>query len=141
MRGSIEVESELGHGTTVSISLEAAPLDLIAPPRDDDDPAGPRGPAGGSGRTVLCVEDNGSNRRLTERVLALRPGLRLAHAADAATALELAHELSPDLVLLDLHLPDAPGEEVLRALRESPELPHTHVVVISADATPTRSAV
>jgi PAS domain S-box-containing protein len=137
MRGSIEVESELGHGTSVSISLEAAPLNGIAQPHGGDDEWRAPAQRTGAAKTVLCVEDDASNRRLIERLVALRPSLRLAHAADAATALELAHELHPDLVLLDVHLPDAPGDQVLRALRESPELSHTRVVIVSADATQT----
>jgi len=52
--------------------------------------------------------------------------------------LELAREYRPDLILLDLHLPDLPGDELLYRLRAVPELSDTKVVVVSADATPGR---
>ena len=50
--------------------------------------------------------------------------------------LDLTREHHPDLILLDLHLPDIGGAEVLRRLRESPETREIPVVVVSADATP-----
>jgi len=53
--------------------------------------------------------------------------------------LDLARQHRPDLVLLDLGLPDLPGEEVLRLLREDPRTQDIPVVVVSADATPTRT--
>ena len=49
--------------------------------------------------------------------------------------LDLAREHRPDLVLLDLHLPDISGEDVLTGLRAQPELKDIPVIVISADAT------
>ncbi|HEY2958143.1 MAG TPA: response regulator, partial [Actinomycetota bacterium] len=50
--------------------------------------------------------------------------------------LDLAGEHHPDLVLLDLHLPDMPGQEVLRRLRANPATAQIPVVVLSADARP-----
>ena len=49
--------------------------------------------------------------------------------------LDLAREHRPDLILLDLHLPDISGEDVLQGLRQVPELHEIPVIVISADAT------
>jgi CheY-like chemotaxis protein len=50
--------------------------------------------------------------------------------------LELASEHHPDLVLLDLHLPDMPGEVVLRRLQANPRTAEIPVVILSADARP-----
>jgi CheY-like chemotaxis protein len=50
--------------------------------------------------------------------------------------LELAREHGPDMILLDLHLPDINGDEVLRRLRAEPETQGIPVVMLSADATP-----
>ena len=50
--------------------------------------------------------------------------------------LDLAEEHHPDLVLLDLHLPDMPGQEVLRRLRTNPRTSGVPVVILSADARP-----
>jgi CheY-like chemotaxis protein len=61
--------------------------------------------------------------------------LRTISALRGQAGIDLAFEHLPDLVLLDLHLPDVPGEEVLRRLREDPRTKEIPVVVISADAT------
>jgi CheY-like chemotaxis protein len=85
---------------------------------------------------VLYVEDNRSNVRLMERVLQRRAGVRLLHAPSGADGVAMAREYRPDLVLLDLHLPDMPGEEVLQTLSQDPELRDIPVAVLSADAMP-----
>jgi CheY-like chemotaxis protein len=54
--------------------------------------------------------------------------------------IELARQHSPNLILLDLHLPDMPGQEVLRLLQSYPETRLVPVVVLSADATKTKIA-
>jgi len=87
---------------------------------------------------VLQIEDNPSNAALVEQVLAKRPGVRLVSAAEGLSGLQLARQHRPDLVLLDLHLPDLGGEELLHRLKAVPELADTKVVVVSADATPSR---
>ena len=87
---------------------------------------------------ILYIEDNLSNLHLIESILRHRPGIRLLTAMQASLGLELARERMPDLVLLDLHLPDMPGEEVLRRLRADAATREIPVVVLSADATPRR---
>ena len=84
---------------------------------------------------MLHIDDNPSNLRLVERILAQRPGVKLIAANQGARGLELARQHSPDLILLDLHLPDLPGDEILRQLRADPHTAQIPVVVISADAT------
>ena len=69
---------------------------------------------------MLYIEDNLSNLQLVERVLSRRPGVRLISAMQGQLGLELAAEHDPDLILLDLHLPDMPGQEVLRRLQAEP---------------------
>jgi PAS domain S-box-containing protein len=86
--------------------------------------------------TVLYIEDNLSNLQLVERILSRRPGVRLISAMRPELGLDLAGEHHPDLVLLDLHLPDMPGEEVLRRLRSNPKTAQIPVVILSADARP-----
>jgi CheY-like chemotaxis protein len=82
------------------------------------------------------VEDNLSNLTLVERIVAQRNDIDLIPAMKGALALELARSHRPHLVLLDLHLPDIPGEEVLRQLRSAPECRDIPIVILSADATP-----
>jgi CheY-like chemotaxis protein len=85
---------------------------------------------------LVYVEDNLANLSLIEAVLAPYAGWSLIPALQGQLGVELAREHAPDLVLLDLHLPDIPGEEVLRRLRADARTAAVPVVVISADATP-----
>jgi PAS domain S-box-containing protein len=86
-------------------------------------------------RIVLYVEDNLSNITLIEHIIVHRPHVKLVAAMQGRLGLDLAREHRPDLILLDLHLPDISGEDVLQGLRQEPELSNTPVIVISADAT------
>ncbi len=83
--------------------------------------------------TILVVEDNLANAQLIEAVAARHwPEARIVHAMQARLGLDLALRHSPDLVLLDLHLPDRDGDWVLRELGASfPDLP---VILLTADA-------
>jgi CheY-like chemotaxis protein len=96
--------------------------------------------ADSNARTILYVEDNPSNVKLVERVLALRPEIRLVVAMRGALGVDLAREHDPCLILLDLNLPDISGEEVLRRLKLDPQTIDIPVVGISADATPGQRA-
>ena len=91
-------------------------------------------PADGA-RTVLYIEDNLSNLELIQRILARRSDLRLITAMQGRLGLDLAREHHPDLILLDVHLPDIPGDEILRRLKAEPPIAGIPVIVISADAT------
>ncbi len=86
-------------------------------------------------RIVLYVEDNLSNITLIEHIIVHRPHVKLVAAMQGRLGLDLAREHRPDLILLDLHLPDISGEDVLHGLRQEPDLQNTPVIVISADAT------
>jgi CheY-like chemotaxis protein len=84
---------------------------------------------------VLYVEDNESNIRLVQRILGHRPGIALESVRHGGEAVAAARRLDPDVVLLDLNLPDMSGVDVLAALRAEPSTRHIPVVVVSADAT------
>lgn len=88
-----------------------------------------------SAKTVLYVEDMVENVRLVEQILKQRPSVTLIPAMLAGVALDLARQHHPDLILLDLHLPDMPGEQVLARLRADPATSAIPVVILSADAT------
>src|SRR3989475_278524 len=135
MGGTIGVESVPSAGSTFWVEFLRAesPIDRLA--RTEPSPAVLAAPAERDG-TVLYIEDNLSNLRLVERTLALRPGVKLIPAMQGRLGLALAQQHRPDLILLDLHLPDISGEQVLRELQGDPGLRQTPVVVLSADATP-----
>ena len=94
-------------------------------------------PSDGSAR-VLYVEDSEPNFRLIENVLRDRPGTDLLWADTGEKGFEIACAQSPQLVLLDLDLPDMHGIQLLERLQAQPETAQTPVVVISADATPSQ---
>ena len=87
-------------------------------------------------RTLLCIEDNTSNLALIEALIARRPQWRLSKASTGQEGLKIAQAQMPDLILLDLRLPDLFGESVLSTLRNDTVLRTIPVVVLSADALP-----
>jgi len=93
-------------------------------------------PAPSAPHTVLYIEDNLDNLRLVQRILDHRPGVQLVTAMQGSLGTDLARQHRPDLILLDVHLADLNGEQVLGRLRAAPETQEIPVVVLSADATP-----
>ncbi len=84
---------------------------------------------------VLAAEDNSVNMLLLSGLIARRQGVELIEASDGKTALELAEHYGPDLFLLDIHLPDTDGFDLVRQLRSMPSLAGKPMVALSADAT------
>src|SRR5579863_5988305 len=134
MDGTAGVTSTPGVGSVFWIELaitEPAAVSQKAIARDTVTASRPYT----SAKTVLYVEDMVENVRLVEQILKHRPSVTLIPAMLAGVALDLARQHHPDLVLLDLHLPDMPGEEVLRRLRADAATRGVPVVILSADAT------
>jgi PAS domain S-box-containing protein len=135
MQGSIGVNSTLGQGSTFWVELACAdsPLERVASAKRNASPS-PNG-SGAEKLTILYVEDNLSNLTLIEQMLAEQPHIQLITAMQGQLGIELARRHSPDLILLDLHLPDLPGWEVLSRLQRHDATREIPVVIISADAT------
>jgi signal transduction histidine kinase/CheY-like chemotaxis protein len=142
MGGTLAVATEVGQGSRFWVELPMAEgpvqraerqheLDPVDPPAPEPEPEPDEA------MTVLYIEDNLSNLQLVERVLSRRPGVRLISAMRPQLGLELAAEHHPDLILLDLHLPDMPGQEVYRRLQAEPRTAQVPVAILSADARPT----
>ncbi|TWC25004.1 PAS domain S-box-containing protein [Pseudomonas sp. SJZ085] len=83
---------------------------------------------------VLCIEDNLSSLALIETLMQRRPGIQLLSSMQGQMGLDLARQHAPQLILLDVTLPDLEGLEVLRRLRQSPATASTPVLMITADA-------
>ena len=139
MGGRLGVSSEIDRGSTFWVELESTPEISAAAPM----PAGAPSvavPVDSVFGTILYIEDNASNVRLVQRLLRQRrPGIKLLHASDGTIGIEMALEHKPDLIFLDLHLPDTPGDEVLRRLWEDTRTRAIPVAVLSADATLSQS--
>ena len=135
MDGHLSVESTVGSGSTFTVDLPhaGAALPLLCLPEGKLDHLEPAShePI----YTVLCIEDNPSNLRLLEVIFTRRPQVRLLAAIQGSIGVELARTHQPDLILLDLHLPDLHGHVVLSQLQNSPLTHAIPVLIISADAT------
>src|SRR5690606_9463745 len=108
------------------------------PPPSPQAAAGRRGPVRRAApvRTVLYAEDSAINVELVKQVFQLHPHLRLLVARNGAEALRLAREATPDLLLLDIHLGDMTGMDVLATLATEGIRPPA--VALSADVQPAR---
>jgi CheY-like chemotaxis protein len=133
MGGTIAATRNEDAGSTFTVTLKAstgayespAPA-LVTPESQSTD------------GLVLYIEDNLANFRLVEQVLSRRPLVRVLPAMQASIGLQLARAHLPDLIILDLNLPDMGGEETLQNLLENPATRSIPVVIASADATPRR---
>ena len=139
MGGTIEVASAPGAGTTFDVSLPAAsgaPAAVALP-----EPALPVGLPGEEARVerigqILYIEDNHVNVLLVEELVKSIGGLSIVSEANGAAGVARARALRPDLVLIDLQLPDFDGFEVLRRLRADPLTRGIACIALSANAMP-----
>jgi CheY-like chemotaxis protein/anti-sigma regulatory factor (Ser/Thr protein kinase) len=136
MDGQLSVQSTRGIGSTFSVRLSTSdPPTVDLTPHEDADRAGSTRRS-----TLLYIEDNLSNVHLVEQILNRRPEWQLVHAGHGALGRELADVTQPNLILLDLHLPDMNGLEVLNQLRGDPRTRSLPLVIVSADANPRQIA-
>jgi CheY-like chemotaxis protein/nitrogen-specific signal transduction histidine kinase len=133
MGSSLVVDSQAGIGSTFAFELPvhlaasgAAAAPAVALPEqpaggpaaaDPADAAHPAGPAPATQGRVLYVEDNPVNAVLMEAIIGLRPGVALQIVGTGAAALRLLEIWQPDLLLLDMHLPDMLGSALLADIR------------------------
>jgi signal transduction histidine kinase/ActR/RegA family two-component response regulator len=131
MGGQLTVSSVPGQGSAFTVTLPRAPDPIHIPSH----PAGPAAPARGATR-ILYIEDNPANVEVLSQFLKTRLGTTMRSAASGREGIACAVRDVPDLILLDLHLPDLHGGHVLNELKAGPVTAGIPVVVLSADATP-----
>jgi CheY-like chemotaxis protein/anti-sigma regulatory factor (Ser/Thr protein kinase) len=138
MDGEISVQSKPGVGSTFFITLPHVcheKMDLSAIAGTGIVNAQSKKAKG----TVLYIEDNHSNIELVDQVLTThRPDIKLICNKFGKQTIDLAIEHTPDLILLDLDLPDTHGSDVIKELKQHKQTRHIPVVIISADAMPYR---
>ncbi|MGE5452992.1 MAG: ATP-binding protein [Acidobacteriota bacterium] len=135
MQGDITVDSHVGQGSAFRLIL---PADLnlgelaLRPAAADHEADTPALPA----LQVVYVEDNAMNRTLVEAVLGAYPQVRVALASTVAEGLAAIARTAPDVVLLDIALPDGSGLDICKRLRADPHRTPPLLVALSADALP-----
>ncbi|MEP6502793.1 MAG: ATP-binding protein, partial [Betaproteobacteria bacterium] len=132
MGGDIAVDSRPDVGTRVTLTLRRA---HGLAPAGDIEPAVPAERLHGAGGKIVYVEDNPINALLMQEVVERRPDCTLHLAVSVRDGIEMIERLRPDLVLVDLHLPDGSGRDVADWMRTMPLLTRVPVVVVSADST------
>ncbi len=138
MNGSIEVESVIGKGSTFTLRLpEGKELqkgstekeNLVMLPKLKEN----------KGRyKVLYIEDNPANLTLVKQILESREDISLLSAPKAQEGIDLAHKHLPELILMDINLPDMDGIEALKKLKAFEETKRIPVIAISANAMETQ---
>ena len=133
--GSLDVASVPGQGTTVTIRINRDQVENAVPTDFEATASGALMPPGTAG-TIVYIEDDPVNILLMEQYVALCPDVQLLVARDGASGLELTRRNMPNLLLLDMQLPDMTGLDVLDRLRADPATSGIRVVALSADAMP-----
>jgi signal transduction histidine kinase/ActR/RegA family two-component response regulator len=136
MHGQLTASSVPGQGSAFTLTLPRVP-DPVLVPAPGLAPAartgGPRAPAGAR-LSVLYVEDNPANIEVVSRFLHSKPNITLTTETSGRAGLQSIARDLPDIILLDLHLPDMHGDQVLSELKAEPATAAIPVVVLSADA-------
>ena len=131
--GTLGVDSVVGQGSTFWIELPVAEHAKTLSSRAR--PSLVRQAKSFPTITVLYIEDDVANVQLVERLLLQRPSIRLITALRGVLGVDLAQQYEPSLILLDVHLTDIHGYDVLERLRGDSRTIDIPVVVLSADAT------
>jgi PAS domain S-box-containing protein len=126
--GDITLESEPGKGSVFTLSL---PVVAGARQTEEDAPTHePQGPPGQRAGSVLVIDDDPAARELMQRFLK-REGFQPVTAATGEAGLELAREIKPDVITLDVMMPQMDGWAVLQRLKADPALCHIPVVMVT----------
>jgi PAS domain S-box-containing protein len=134
MGGEVHVRSQLGIGSEFVVTLPAADsADLLSAAAPSSFAALDANNRSYSG-TILYIEDNPVNVLIVDELISMFPGLTMASESTAYRGVARARQLLPDLVLIDMQLPDFDGLEVLKRLRADPITADIPCIALSANA-------
>ncbi|MEW5892103.1 MAG: response regulator [Pseudomonadota bacterium] len=138
MHGRIGVDSQEGIGSTfwIEIPVAASDLPVTNNSTNSTEPLPQHATPQTGEHTVLYVEDNPANLKLMTSLLAKWPTVRLLTAHTGTLGIEMAKSYRPDLILLDINLPELDGYGVLRELKQAPETRDIPVIALTANAMP-----
>ena len=137
MGGSIGAESTVGVGSVFWVELPASrPPEMTGESVEPAVPTKAQLENGPLVHTLLYVEDNPANLKLVEQLIARRADMRLLTAVTGSLGVEIARTSMPEVIVMDIHLPDINGVEALGLLREDPKTAHIPVIALSANAMP-----
>ena len=129
MKGRLDIESSPASGTRARLVLPSCAIPLKCALEDP----GPRVRVERDAALILYIEDDPVNCILVEQMLWRLEGVRLLQAETGEEGIAMARQDTPDLVLLDMHLPDMSGFQVLEALRSDARTKTLPVVAVSAN--------
>jgi CheY-like chemotaxis protein len=139
MGGTIGVTSEVGVGCTFWFELPLSKASMTAGIDASEIPPTMSQPTHRSNitqRTILYVEDNSANQNLVEQLIDRRSDLKLLIATTGRSGVKIAQEHLPDLIVMDINLPDISGLEALKLLRARAETASIPIIALSANAAP-----
>ena len=137
MGGAIGVESTVGVGSVFWFELMSVAEPHLSAEGDDEAVVQEsHKPRGAQEHSLLYIEDNPANLMLVEKIIARYPEIHLLTACDGTTGIQIARSFEPDVILMDINLPDMNGFEALEVLRSDSSAMHTPVIAISANAMP-----
>jgi signal transduction histidine kinase/DNA-binding response OmpR family regulator len=133
MGGDIQVESEAGKGTTFTIRLPEQVQALPSEPAIQNGQSETNlGSSMIGANTILVIDDDASVHDIMQRFLS-REGFNVIAAASGQAGLRLAREQAPNVILLDVRMPNMNGWEVLSSLKADPELASIPVVMVTIE--------
>lgn len=132
MGGSIGFSSVVGEGSRFWIDIPV----YVAAPAERDVTATAIPAIVRSGFSILYIEDNPSNLALMRNIVATLDNVKFLEATDGSTGVAMAKLHRPDLIVIDINLPDLDGYVVMQRIKRVPELAATPVLALSAGAMP-----